>query len=109
MIDLFHPPKIQHKNAVKVKGYASLGDKEEISFDDRQQIKDRVEKIKVMRQQLKVERIEKLRKAMIEARKNYAYLQGLCKVVEDEVMRGQMLKARREMENRIRSYKRASV
>lgn len=109
MIDLFQPPKIEHKNAVKVKGYASLGDKVGKSFDDRPQINERKEKIDVMRQQMKVERIAELRNAMIESRKNYAYLQGLCKVVNDGSMRGEMLKARRDMENRIRAYKRASV
>jgi predicted nucleic acid-binding protein len=72
MIDLFHPPKIEHKNAVKVKGYASVGGQDEIEDLEgwlKKQEKEQAKK--TLAEKIKASRISDLRKAMVEAEKAY--------------------------------------
>ena len=104
MIELFYPPKIEHKNAIKVKGSASMGERSEMSFNHWLKKKAKNEEKQAEREKQKLERAAELRKSMIEARKNYTHL-----LEKSQALRVELIRARKDMENRVRSYKRASL
>lgn len=96
--------------AKKVKGYASLGDKAGMQFDHWLKKKAKEDLKKKEKEKLNRESAENLRLKMIEARKDYAYRQKVFEGKQSDLLQARkaMLKARTELNNRIRSFRRAN-
>lgn len=111
LLDTLNPAYLPDlSKAKKIKGYASLGDKAGVQFDHwlKKKAKDEVKKKE--KEKASRESAEKLRLQMIEARKDYAYRQKIYEEKQSDSMRARraMLKARAELNNRIRSFRRAN-
>jgi len=104
VIDLFSPPKIEHKNAVKVKGYISIRDDEEFNLKRFLKRKQREETQKKAIEKRKLEGIARLRQDMIEAQNAYNKAFKIYSAARTEMCRLRAAKDRRE-----RAYRRAHV
>ena len=96
--------------ARKVKGSASLGDAQSLAFDHWLKKKAQDDKKKKLREKLLKESVENLKQKLSEARKDYAYRLRIYEEQKTDgvVARREMMKARTELNNRIRSFRRAN-
>lgn len=102
MIDLFYPPIVEHKNAKKVKGKASMGAVDEIHFEvwlKAKQVKDA--KKKSMKEATR-KQIKEHKQKMDEAKGKY---DSAYKAYQE--LATEMRRLRRFHDNRRRTYDRA--